>query len=363
MDALSQLDPDRFFHLKTPGAHEWWYFDAISDDGRDVLVIIYYAGLPFDPSYGVAAIRHVKNPSKYPCPNALDHSAVGLSWHRDGKLMAYALSGHKADAFHHRADPFEIQVGTSRVARDPDGTYRLTVLTPSVEGKPIRASIRFQPAAKTEPFERNLGSPESPHHWILAAPDCRVEGSAAIGDTAMNFEGRGYHDHNAGGVEMSLAMRRWEWGRVHFLDRTQIYYASIPRSGKGEPQSLWITYRGGRLEEVHEVTPEATQESDQKRSVFGIRHAASRTVKEVGGADALGARSPITRTTGHCLDDGPFYRRWAAGYSRTEAIAEHRIAGLQMLGIAELLDTRHMNRFYFNWMIPYRLKWPRPEKL
>ncbi len=64
-----RLDPDRYFDLKTPGAHEWWYFDAISADGRDVLVIIFYAGLPFDPSYGVAAIRHVRNPGKYPSPN------------------------------------------------------------------------------------------------------------------------------------------------------------------------------------------------------------------------------------------------------------------------------------------------------
>ena len=62
------LDPDRYFDLRTPGAHEWWYFDAISADGRDVLVIIFYAGLPFDPSYGVVAIRHVRNPASTPSP-------------------------------------------------------------------------------------------------------------------------------------------------------------------------------------------------------------------------------------------------------------------------------------------------------
>ncbi len=63
----------------------------------------------------------------------------------------------------------------------------------------------------------------------------------AIGDTSTNFAGRGYHDHNAGAEEMSLAMRRWEWGRVHIGDRTHVYYASTPQPGKGEPQSLWIT--------------------------------------------------------------------------------------------------------------------------
>ena len=351
MDAQPHPDPDRYFDLKTPGAHEWWYFDAISADGRDVLVIIYYAGLPFDPSYGVAAIRHVNDPARYPAPDPLDHAAVGLSWHRDGKQVAYALSGHRAADFGHQADPFEVRVATSRVARDPDGTYRLTVLTPSVDGKPIRASLRFTPAAATEPFERNLGSAEKPHHWILAAPDCRVEGTVAIGDTSTKFDGRGYHDHNAGAEEMSLAMRRWEWGRVHIGDATHVYYASTPRPGKGEPQSLWITCRDGRPAIVSEGPTLATVEEKPERSVFGIRHAASRTVTGR-------AHQEFGRVTRACLDDGPFYRRWTADFSLVQDQAPPPTDGQRTPGIAELLDTHHMNRWYVNWMIPYRLKRP-----
>ena len=346
MDA-ARPDPDRYFDLKTPGAHEWWYFDAISADGRDVLVIIYYAGLPFDPSYGVAAIRHVRKPSKYPQPNPLDHAAVGLSWHRDGKQVAYALSGHQANAFAYRTDPWEVQVGTSRVARDADGSYRLTVLTPAVDGKPIRASVRFTPAAATEPLERNLGSAKLPHQWILAAPDCQVEGTVAIGDTSTKFAGRGYHDHNAGAEEMSLAMRRWEWGRVHIGDRTHVYYASTPQPGKGDPQSLWITCRDGKPEEVRSGDRFRIEEEMPERSVFGIRHSKERTLAD-------GSRT-LLRLTRVCLDDGPFYRRWVAGY---EEMTRRDNAG--GIGIAELLDTRQMNRWYVNWMIPYRLKWPRP---
>ena len=29
MTISTNLDPDRFFDRTTPGAHEWWYFDAI----------------------------------------------------------------------------------------------------------------------------------------------------------------------------------------------------------------------------------------------------------------------------------------------------------------------------------------------
>ena len=32
---------------------------------------------------------------------------------------------------------------------------------------------------------------------------------------------------------------------------------------------------------------------------------------------------------------------------------------VNVTGIAELLDTRNLHKPWFNWMIPYRLKWPK----
>ena len=346
----ARLDPDRFFNRTSPGAHEWWYFDAIGDDGRDAIVIVWYAGLPFDPSYGVATLRHLRNPGKYAQPRALDHSAIGFSWYRDGKTIAYALNGFKADRFRHQAEPFAVEVDTSRVERDEEG-YKLTIATPSVEGRPIRAEFRFKPADSTEPFERDLGSPGVPHNWILAAPDCRVEGHAmigrGIGSQLLTFSGRGYHDHNAGAEDLSVAMRRWEWGRVHHGALTNIYYTSEPR--RGEARSLWLTCRDGRPEVIREgpeidgVVP--------KGSIFGLRHDSRLLICE--GLDSL------SRSTGPCLDDGPFYRRWIADFALQgvgAGVEGDRTA--EARGIAELLDTRNLHKPLFNWMIPYRLKWP-----
>jgi len=337
-------DPDRFFDRTSPGAHEWWYFDAISDDGRDALVIVWYAGLPFDPSFGVATLRHLRDPGKHSAPRALDHSAIGLSWHRDGKPTAYALNGHRADSFRHQAEPFSVEIATSRVERDAEG-YRLTVATPSVEGRPIRAELRFRPARSTEPLERDLGTPGASHNWILAAADCRVEGRVAIGGEALAFAGRGYHDHNAGAEDLSVAMRRWEWGRVHRGPMTQIYYRSEPR--RGPSRSLWISCRDGRPEVVREELDVAG--SGRRRNVFGVRHEAE--LRLTGGT------SWIARSTGACLDDGPFYRRWLADFTVSDG-EEWKDPGQEVPGIAELLDTGNLHSRWFNWMIPYRLKWP-----
>jgi carotenoid 1,2-hydratase len=346
---ISSADPDRFFNRTSPGAHEWWYFDAISDDGRDAIVVVWYAGLPFDPSYGVATLRHLKDPARYPQPRALDHSAIGFSWYRDGKPIAYALNGYKADRFRHQADPFAVEVASSRVERDGEG-YKLTVATPTVEGRPIRAEFRFRPADSTEPFERDLGTPDAPHNWILAASDCRVEGRATIGEDELTFSGRGYHDHNAGAEDLSIAMKRWEWGRVHHGPFANIYYLSEPR--RGESQSLWIDCREGRPEVVKEDLQPSSWGA-YRWSLFGIRHNSMMRLADRLDGDTAG------RLTGRCVDDGPFYRRWLSEFSvyPGSSAPGNGFHGVQ--GISEVLDTRNLHRPWFNWMIPYRLKWPR----
>ena len=334
-------DPDRFFHFSTPGAHEWWYFDAISADGRDVLVVVWYVGLPFDPSYGVAALRHLKDPVRYPQPNALDHCAIGFSLHRDGKLSAYALNAFGAPSFAHEHEPFKIEVDGNRLERDSGG-YSLKVATPAVDGKTrIEARLRFRPAPETTPFAINLGRPGATHHWMLAAADCAVEGRIGIGTRDLTFQGRGYHDHNAGELEISRTIRRWQWGRVHHGPLTDIYYLSEPQSGP--MGALRLTCREGRPESAR--TPTELLATPASSNIFGVASSGEITI-----CDELGS---ITRHHGTCLDDGPFYRRWLTRFGfGTDG-------NLDAMGISELLDTRNLNRVWFNWMIPFRLKRPK----
>ncbi|MDB5349907.1 MAG: hydroxyneurosporene synthase [Planctomycetota bacterium] len=336
-------DPDRFFNFSTPGAQEWWYFDAISDDGRDVLVLVWYAALPFDPDYGVGTLKHLKNPGRCPAPKALDHCAVGVSWYRDGKTMAYALNGFRAPDFAHSAEPFSVSIAGNRLSRDDDG-YELQIDTPAVDGKRrMVARIRFVPASGTEPVERDLGTPDSPHVWILAAADCRVEGEVTVGGRSLAFRGRGYHDHNAGAEEISVAIRRWEWGRFHDGPFTRVYYLSEPKSGPA--QALIVVCRDGRPESVH--VPSIIDGLGTTRNVFGVKSSRIRTVGEI---EEFWSWMPT-----RCVDDGPFYRRWLTEGTvvTTEDSGERDIRGL-----GELLDTRNLNRPIFNWMIPFRLKRP-----
>ncbi len=340
MDDSPQVssDPDRFFQFLTPGSQEWWYFDAISSDGRDILVIVWYAGLPFDPKYGVAALRHLKHPTKFPIPDPLDHSAIGFQWYRDGKPMAYALNAFPAGDFHHQAEPFTIDIAGNRLERDSDG-YRLHISTSCVDQKTaITAEIRFRPVSSNPAFEQDFGSEGSSHIWILAAPDCGVEGEIIVGANAMSFEGRGYHDHNAGEIEISKGIRRWEWGRVHRGATTDVFYLAQPHAGPS--QSLWISCQDGQPVDVRQGLN--VEKNGSVCNVFGV--ASSSILAITNGVETL------RRTLGRCVDDGPFYRRWETTFE---------VNAVKAQGISELLDTRNLNRRLFNWMVPYRLKRPR----
>lgn len=340
----TQLDPDRFFNFTTPGAQEWWYFDASSHDGRDALVLIWFAALPFDPSYGIAARKHLTNPDRYPAPFSLDHCAFNLCWYRDGRLIAYALNRYRHQAFEHSADPFSLTVAGNRIDRDDSG-YSLHVETPALGGGTLKAHLRFTQKPGTEPFEQDLGTPGFPHLWILAAADNKVTGHVALHQPARNlsldFQGRGYHDHNAGAQELSLAIRRWSWGRAHSGPFTHVYYKSQPR--EGPPHSLRLTCEDGRLLSLTHDVPFTPDHSHRPRNFYGLHHANHLHV----GPD----HDRLTDLRQHCVDDGPFYRRWVGGFKSSNS-------DVRLQGVSELLDTRFLHHRLFNWMIPYRLKSP-----
>ncbi len=354
------LDPDRFFDFQSPGAQEWWYFDAIADDGRDALVIVFYAALPFDPSYGVSALKHLRDPRRFPAPNALDHCAIGVHWYRlEGSTVrrlafgnpgplaqAYALNSFRRDAFTYSAKPFQVEIGRNRLERDSEG-YRIFIETPDVSGCTIRADLRMRPAPKSSPFEIDLGTAHSPHHWILAAADGRFEGTLSIegsGGGTLQFHGRGYHDHNAGAEELSVAMKRWEWGRFHFEETTEVYYLSQPQ--QGVERSLWLTCQDGHPEVVREAIQ--TLGGRSSRNLFGLAYQPDLTLHQDGEAIRL------NRQTTASLDTGPFYQRWLSTFHGLNELKDgSRSTGI---GISEVLDTGKLNHPLFNWMIPFRLK-------
>jgi hypothetical protein len=355
-------DPDRFIAHQTPGAHEWWYFDAISRDGRDALVIIFYSTLPFDPTYHRALEAHAAHPARQSPPDPLDHCAMGISWYHEGKTLAYALNGFGRNAFEHRAEPFQIRVDRNHLERDARGVYTLRLDTPAlgpwgrIRGR-LRGELRFEPVPGTTPYERDLGLADDPHHWILAAPDNQVEGQLRLErrrTRELHFAGRGYHDHNASASDLARQMRRWHWGRVHMEDETHVYYAA--ERSDGSRSDLWLTFQDGRLRDVRDAL--VFLEHAGKRSRYGLQ-------RDRGVMLGYGGRTLFSCEV-KCLDNGPFYRR-GLGMIQIGEIAQH---GEEMkaytmrsgTGIRELLEPGSLHHPLVRWMIPWRLKFPEKSR-
>jgi carotenoid 1,2-hydratase len=337
---MFEQDPDRWVNPQAPGAHEWWYFDAISHDGRDALVLVWYSALPFDPAYGLASLRHLSNPQKHPKPHPLDHCAIGFSWYRDGKTLAYALNVFNRDQFSHTLDSkgLELHVGGNGLRRLPDNTYSLQINTPILGIGPKRAHVEltFRPSSGLTGWEKDLGTADHPHLWMLAAADCAVEGEITAGKQRLSFKGRGYHDHNAGDDELSRSFHRWHWGRFHHAETTEIYYVCEPAPGQSE--GLWIECSEGRVKHVEPI--ERLTGQTPKKTVFGIRYHEEMARTNQGMNWKLG--KPV--------DHGPFYLRWVSQSDQT--------ANGHGQGICELLQADFLHQKWFNWMIPYRLKRP-----
>lgn len=337
---MNTTDPDRWVNPQSPGAHEWWYFDAISHDGRDALVLVWYSALPFDPSYGLASLRHIRQPDRFPKPHPLDHCAIGFSWYRDGKTMAYALNSWNRDnfSFHDETDGLQIRVARNHFTRDKDHSYNLKISTPILGFGSKRADVdlHFKPQGGLTAWERNLGSADHPHLWMLAAADCTVAGSIRAGKHELAFKGRGYHDHNAGDDELSRSFHRWHWGRFHNAEKTQVYYVCEPVPGQS--QGLWIECHSGQVKNVEPLPSLDSQKP--KKTVFGIKY------NETNRHDA----AKINWHLGKPVDQGPFYLRWVSQSDQT--------ANGHGRGICELLQADYLHQPWFNWMIPYRLKRP-----
>src|SRR5215213_11544065 len=80
-------------------AYEWWYFDALSDDGRDAVVIIFLDNFIFSPRYnrkkgeaekgrkGENISRSETHPQpEIPNPKS-NVPAVAFTYYRDGKSV------------------------------------------------------------------------------------------------------------------------------------------------------------------------------------------------------------------------------------------------------------------------------------
>ncbi|MBC7805774.1 MAG: hypothetical protein H7145_06450 [Akkermansiaceae bacterium] len=236
-----------------PNGYEWWYFDAISDDERYVLVVIFFLGTPMSPYY--KAVVDGKNP----LPK--DWCGVFVSLHertKDGyKERAYTYNLYRnADLF---TDGDDVRIGRSHFCHAGEGKggdkylWMLSLNERGLWRGSLTADLTFYAtfAPRHDPID---GS--NSHSWVCTAPMGRLNGKIQLpSNEVVEFSGYGYHDHNFGKLPWSDT-KIWFWSRTHFgSDESvcgMVNYSWLSDSGRKTYFIFWK--RDGTLQIVDDAT-------------------------------------------------------------------------------------------------------------
>lgn len=282
---------------RTPGAYEWWYFDALSDDGEWALACIWFLGNPFSPYYRLAALG---------CPaNPFDHNAVFFALYCRGKLHAYHFTRYpRAQIDVMERTPGALKFGPNCLTLNGQGECGLTLLDENANRHILQADLAFTaPPLLPQAMEGN-GSAET-HFWLPAAPACRVSGRITLkarqnlGADEITFTGHGYHDHNWGRLPFGERIRDWYWARVGLGSEGAAILYHVRGQGVDKPVSHLLLFEHGRL--VHHDAGARVQRSRTAVNGFGMAYA-TELLAESG--DLRGRFRLRSR-----LDSAPFYLR------------------------------------------------------
>lgn len=256
-------------------AYEWWYFDALSDDGREAVVVIFLDNFIFSPRYNKTSKDNAPQPTS--SGQKPRFPALVFIYYKDGKPLYRAINEFSADEFSaEQTRPF-CRLGESefKFERAPYGSgYLLKINAALRKNRRLKAQLEwlsiesdFLPAEKEPAI-----SPNS-HNWNLVAPRSDVTGRIEVfqangrRENQHHFRGTGYHDHNTDARWLAETVQDWKWGRAHFTDATAVFYR-YQECAQAAPTTKLFLVKNGELK----VTDAACEESDFHRNIFGMKY-------------------------------------------------------------------------------------------
>lgn len=329
------------------GAYEWWYFDAVSDDGDIEFVVIFYEGNPFSRRY----INRQQNEK-----NALAENfpAISISVYKDNTPIYYSFTEVSKKNANFGDDVPHVQIDNHLMIGSREEqtlSYRLRLQEQLPSGDAIEADIVFESGSLPNDSLKLSDEVNERHQWHLIQPCAQVDGTIKCTSKQekkpyhINFRGKGYHDHNIGAEPMKQAFEEWYWGRFHMPDHTFIYYVM---GEAAQTEKGWLIENDTLT--VSQVFDTVVRE-DTAASLYGLR-----TERKLIFSNT---DSEILVQQSRVLDNGPFYQRFSSD-AFFDISTFNRAASSQ--GISEYLcPPRIYHRLYWplaNMRIRYKMEDP-----
>lgn len=262
----SSVSDDGHRFKTSPGAYEWWYFDALSDDGKDAFAITFFDNSIDSPRYN-SRNKSRETPLRFP--------AISFLYFRNGKTVCSSTNEFSDNKFEPLGPGPGCKIGESTIVFDSEtygSGYLLNVSGSLPRGRRFVARLEFLLIESSFRPER-ASTDKNMHSWNMAVPRADVTGKIRLlendGQTVetFSFRGTGYHDHNRDERFFADTVDLWHRGRAHFADSTAVF-ARYSEYGGIEPSTRLMIVRNGELFE-NQVSYE---EQAHARSSYGIRY-------------------------------------------------------------------------------------------
>lgn len=292
--APKQIEPESFFftssiagdvwHEKSSAeAFEWWYFDALSEDGRDAVVIIFLDNFIFSPRYNKISqkrksiFQKVKSRlSKKGAGSGQNlFPAIAFTYYRDGKPKYRAINEYMPAEFSGGVETPRCQIGDNffRVESAPYGSgYALSINAKLRKNRNLEAHFEWLSVESDFLPDKSVNL-ENAHIWNLVVSRADVTGRITVSEDAgknldtIHFRGTGYHDHNIDNRWLPEIVSDWQWGRAHFSDATAVFYR-YREMGETYSTTKLLTITDGNLV----AKDAAIEEQNFSRNKFGVKY-------------------------------------------------------------------------------------------
>jgi len=197
-----RMDPE------SPGAFEWWYFDAHFDDSSTDLAA---------RGSTVVIDIHVRPMVKRVLP---EKPSIALTITRPNGTKLMHEIYFPSSKFSASKKACDVRVGPNWVRGD---LHRYEI---HAEAQGMAADLVFTgivPPWRPGAGKWFYGAPNHYFAWLVAIPYGRVDGTLTYDGQTYKVKGTGYHDHNWGNVDLGRVMDHWYWGRARIGDYTLIF--------------------------------------------------------------------------------------------------------------------------------------------
>ena len=353
----SSIAGDVWHEKSAPDAFEWWYFDAISDDGRDAVVIIFLDNFIFSPRYNAYNKKHRKS-SEQSNPSSVEEKhkrsaeaktfpALAFFYYRDGKPLYRAINEFDPADFEASREKPECRIGESSFRLDsaPYGSgYVLTINAKLFRNRTLRAEFEWLSIEGDFKPECSIFG-ENSHCWNMVLARSDVSGRISVEDSkgknldVQHFRGTGYHDHNIDNRWLPETVQDWQWGRGHFSGASCIFYR-YKEIGMNDAVTKLLLVQNEGLE-IHRAF---YSEHDFHRDIFGIKYPRFLNFQTEDNFTLQVKQNKI-------IDSSFFYLRFLSEMTLTLADGKPHTT----TGITEYLAPKALKYRWLDWLVSMRI--------